>query len=84
MAATREQVQERLKALGYYDGEIDGDFGNRTLQGLWDALGTAKARSVVVVVPAPSPKGARLLPKQWLQPATIKRVHLHCQLGDQR
>jgi hypothetical protein len=83
MAPTREQVQERLKALGYYAGEIDGDFGNQTLQGLWDALATAQAR-VVVVVPAPTPKGSRVLPKQWLQPATIKRVHLHWTAGGHR
>lgn len=80
MAPTREQIQEKLRDLGYYSAEIDGDFGNRTLQGIWDALQTAKPR-VVVVVPPPAPAGDRVLPKQWLQPSVVRRIHLHWTAG---
>jgi hypothetical protein len=85
MAFTPEDVQVRLKNLGFYGGKIDGDLGPASREAIMRALETLQPVVPVVppvVVTPPGPAPLRLLKPEWLQPGTFSRVHLHWTAGD--
>jgi hypothetical protein len=98
MAYTREDVQVRLKNLGYYGGKIDGDLGPASCEAMMialEALVALRDKSVVIeakpfnptILPprdlplVSSGSATRTLPTEWLQPATVSRIHLHWTAG---
>lgn len=80
----REDVQVRLKNLGYYGGKIDGDLGPASCAAIMAALDDLKPRAAAETpsVLSPRPIGeAPLVPEEWLQRGTFERVILHWTVG---
>src|SRR5215207_4839538 len=78
MPVSAEDVQVRLKNLGYYGGKIDGDIGPATRQAIMDALDAKPIVIPPVIVPL---RIETLVPQDWLQPATFERGILHWTVG---
>jgi hypothetical protein len=74
MPYTRQDVQVRLKNLGFYQGKIDGDIGPASCEAIMAALSSVKA----FVLPK-MPEG--VVPQDWMQAATIDRIILHWTVG---
>ncbi|MEK1890802.1 MAG: N-acetylmuramoyl-L-alanine amidase [Phyllobacterium sp.] len=79
--ATSQEVQERLRALGYYNGKIDGDLGPASRTAIVEALKGVAA----VAQPAPLPDYSAvsdsiktLLSKQPKASRLINEIIVHC------
>jgi hypothetical protein len=73
-------VQEKLAALGYDPGPVDGWWGDRTAKATLSALETADAQTTVAAPTAP--KG--VVPPTWMPAAKMDRIICHWTAGSHK
>jgi hypothetical protein len=99
MPYSNEDVQVRLKNMGFYGGKIDGDWGPASREATMKALEALETLQkgqrrppTPVIEPSPltpipiadTPVQAPVLPEWWLQSGDFSRIHIHWTAGEHK
>jgi len=81
--ATVKDIQQRLKAAGLFDGDVDGVLGPVTLAAITAALDKFHIAPVAVAPPQPRPT-TDTVPIEWMPKCKMDRVIFHWTAGNHK